>query len=221
VRDIDTIWGTFRCFDGDSVGNALAKGEFWDAHLQPFMHEAAGEGTALDIGAYIGFHSVYLSHLYPTVVAIEPQPASYLLLVENCRHTNVILLNLAAYSELILLETASTADVGWDPAHPTNAPAAPLRRSDSGKLAGRPLDDLYLKHVDFIKIDAQGCDLRALIGLEQTIARCRPLIVFEWEAQFAQWHGDSWADVERWAIDHQYRLERIVEGYSDHVARPL
>ena len=67
MRDLTTAWGTFRCFDGDAVGNALAEGRFWDAHLRPFMDEAATvyTGWAIDIGAYIGFHTVYLRASHP------------------------------------------------------------------------------------------------------------------------------------------------------------
>jgi FkbM family methyltransferase len=55
-----------------------------------------------------------------------------------------------------------------------------------------PLDTYawaFGSHVSLIKIDAQGCDGAAILGLSQTIQRDHPVVVFEWEADLAVPHG--------------------------------
>ena len=49
-----------------------------------------------------------------------------------------------------------------------------------------PLDKLTLDGVAFLKIDAQGADGAVLLGAMDTIARCRPWVVFEWERMLAK-----------------------------------
>ena len=41
------------------------------------------------------------------------------------------------------------------------------------------LDDLDLDEVDYIKMDCEGYEYRILQGAEQTICRCRPVVVVE------------------------------------------
>jgi hypothetical protein len=74
--------------------------------------------------------------------------------------------------------------------------------------------------VSLIKIDAQGCDLRVLRGLERTITRSRPLILWEFEEAAASWHGDRWDDYQRWFADHRYSIARVREDLWDYVATP-
>ena len=226
MRSIPTPWGPFLDFPDTIVGRTLAEGRFWDAHLRPAMLEAAttaGDGIALDIGAYNGFHTAYLAQHYRWVLAVEPQPESYQLLVANTRHLpNVLTYLCAGYSRAVNLGPAEGAACGWDPSDVRNAPSVPLVPQERGAIPGVPLDVLIPpeRRVAFVKIDAQGCDLQVLRGLSATIARCRPLIVFEWEEAYALWHGDRWADVERWAAEAGYRVERITPDFWDYVARP-
>jgi hypothetical protein len=78
--------------------------------------------------------------------------------------------------------------------------------------------------ISLIKIDAQGCDLRALVGLRETIERWHPPILFEWEANLAALHGDDWWDVGEFfgGISGKYKLiSQEPRGYANnYVAVP-
>jgi len=60
MRTVTGPWGSFRAWDHDILGNAIAKGEFWDQQIQPFIDEADSTGWALDLGANIGWFTVYM-----------------------------------------------------------------------------------------------------------------------------------------------------------------
>ncbi len=49
------------------------------------------------------------------------------------------------------------------------------------EVATRRLDDLICadEHIDFMKIDVEGAELQVLRGAVGTLARCRPVVVFE------------------------------------------
>src|SRR5690606_23000517 len=47
-------------------------------------------------------------------------------------------------------------------------------------------DVLDTKMINFIKIDVEGYEFFALTGLKETIARCKPIIVFEFDIAYQQ-----------------------------------
>jgi hypothetical protein len=49
----------------------------------------------------------------------------------------------------------------------------------NGNIEVRRLDDLGLERVNYIKMDCEGFEYRVLQGAEQTIRRCRPVVVVE------------------------------------------
>ncbi len=60
------------------------------------------------------------------------------------------------------------------------------------KVQATPIDQfqwLMGDAVSLVKIDCQGCDGAAIVGLGHTLRRYRPAVVFEWEAELAAHHG--------------------------------
>jgi len=93
-------------------------------------------------------------------------------------------------------------------------------------VPGFPVDTLLTKitphyRVTCIKVDCQGADLKALQGLQHTIDRDRPLIIFEYEMGASLWHSDTWQDYEEFFALHQYQITRIQRDLFDYVARPV
>lgn len=233
-QQVDTFQGPFWCWP-DIVRNALEKGEFWDQQIQPAIDEADRSGWALDLGANIGWFTVYMAKRFAQVIAVEAHPATYSLLQQNltaCGVSNVWTYQLAAYATTQLLHLATGEMLGWAVPHETDLDqtvgAASLafvpehRRLDGLTVQAHPIDHFVPTgaRVTCIKTDVQGCDLQALRGLSQTIARCRPLIIFEYEMGASQWHGDTWQDYLDFFIARDYAVQRIREDLWDYVARP-
>lgn len=225
--DLDTQLGQFRVYAEGTVTRALQAGQWWDAHLKPHIDEASDRGgDAVDVGAHVGWFTRYLAQRFRAVYACEPWPASFALLQHNLRmaggrgvYDDAQLWPVAAYNQQCAL--------GFSPANDlTDAGTfafCPLPGAPSGMVVGLALD-AYLPAdapVSLIKCDAQGADLRALQGMEKTIRRCRPLILFEWEEAMARVQDSTWDDYLAFFDRLGYQEpERVSPGFWDYCARP-
>jgi FkbM family methyltransferase len=198
---VDTPFGKFLIDPQDIIGSTLKAGTLWDGpgFLQPLADEYGELGTRgvtiLDIGANIGSFSVWLArHGAWRVIAVEPIPETMRYLKANLDLNKdvcadrVIPLEVAAYSRDIPLfaPPLDRGNIGGTAVNPTTETLG------GSRVQGHCLDHwshLFGDRVSLIKVDAQGCDLAALMGLEATITRHHPAIVFEWEAGLAQAHG--------------------------------
>jgi hypothetical protein len=90
----------------------------------------------------------------------------------------------------------------------TFVPARALERPafcQRQRLQLRRLDDLDLPAgCAVIKIDTDGYDLKVLKGAEGFINASRPVIFGEFSAHCMQWHGETAADVEVFALAQRY-----------------
>ncbi len=223
---VQTPFGKFLVNPKDCVGTTLKAGTLWDGpgFLQVIAEEHGGFGqrgsTILDIGANIGSFSVYCAGRGAwRVVAVEPVEPTMRYLKANldlnraaCAHV-VIPLQIAAYDR--------RARLTWQSFDPDNLGATPLVRMEEGPIRGEPLDTyrwLYGDRVSLIKVDAQGCDGAALFGLQQTIARDKPAIVFEWEADLAASHGCEFGDLCAMLSDHDYSIESWPSQPNNYLA---
>ena len=234
IQLIPTVLGKFWCYE-DTVGSALASGAWWDQQIQPFLDEADPNGWAIDLGAHIGWFTVYLARRFQGVVAVEAHPQTYWMLRRNVTMNvdgrRARLHNVGAFDRETPLTLAPAAAVGWPIPYQTTLegcphPASIAYQAGLGRLGepwiwGTPVDALVQlnQRVTLIKVDVQGCDLRALVGLTRTIDRWRPLIVFEYES-ISQLHGDTWQDYLDFFAARTYTVERIREDLWDYVARP-
>lgn len=211
---VQTPFGAFLIAKGDLIGETLRAGTLWDGpgFLQVIAQEHGCLGdwgtTILDVGANIGSFSVWLAaHGAWRVVAVEPVPE-----VMRYLKANLDLNKATCADRVIPIEVAAYADtcrLGYPTRDEGNLGGTALTPG-RGTVQAYPLDRfswLCGRRVSLIKIDAQGCDGAAIVGLDQVIARDHPAIVFEWEADLAIPHGYTLMEVVR-------RLE--LEGYHVH-----
>jgi FkbM family methyltransferase len=129
-------------------------------------------GTALDIGANVGLWGRDLVDNFAKVVAFEPVAIFRECLEKNVVGDNFFISPLAlgdhdTQATMIITE-GNTGHSHLDPA-----------TLGTGDVQVVKLDNLNMENVDYIKIDCEGYEYRVLQGAEQTVKRCRPIIVVE------------------------------------------
>lgn len=178
-----------------------------------FLHDfLRKEMVLLDVGANIGEYSVFAAKRLTKgkVVAFEPVPALRQILHENIemnQFANVIVnpfgLSDASGSFPIYFvgENENEGQATFFPGEIQN------QRSVNAEL--KKLDDewgqLSLNRLDFIKMDIEGSELRALLGARNVITRFRPFIMLEISEVTYRSAGYSLEDVSDYFKAINYR----------------
>ena len=148
-----------------------------DQNTLPFILPLIKEGdSVIDAGAFIGDHTIAYSKAVGekgVVHAFEPNPIAY-----QCMHHN-----LESCRNVILHDVGLSDANGSMPLSGNNGNYAGAYAGEHMKIADVPvqtLDDwFYQAHIDFIKFDIEGCEVKALIGAQNLIRRCHPTMVIE------------------------------------------
>lgn len=164
----------------------------WEREMVSVMEDILeltdpGGGVVVDIGANVGTHSIYMSDHAATVHAVEPWPT--------------VLDRMSAMLEKSSIDNVVIHPVGFAPEEGTMPftipPADNLgmgsfsnSMAEHRKLGKETLElplvvaDEYLArkavdHVDMVKIDIEGYEKGALLGMAKTLERDRPVIIIE------------------------------------------
>ena len=142
------------------VSKALTTRGNWEEETEEIMKKEIKEGDiVVDIGASIGYFTLLMSKLVGasgTVYSFEPTPNQFVYLQHNIKQNGfedrVKVFNIAANDQQGVLSIQCNA-------------------CSPNLVSGWALDDILPKKVDFIKIDIDGSEPRALKGLIKTIER--------------------------------------------------
>jgi FkbM family methyltransferase len=150
-----------------------------EPELKRLREIALGVDVAVDVGAWWGPWTYWLSRLASEVVSIEPNPhlAAFL---ERVRPHNGRILNVA------LSDRVGMGSLWLPPRGLGSEGVASLDHSSGAddieiSVHTIRLDDLELERVGFVKIDVEGHELRVLRGATETVRRCRPTLMVEIE----------------------------------------
>jgi FkbM family methyltransferase len=232
--------GIFLLKSGDLISDSVLEQHAWDEHIIDALEGAlkGRNGLAVDVGAHIGLLTVALAGRFQRVLSFEPNGFNYRLLTANVALNglrNVECVNGLLYSECVELslgkseeqeiELSLTPDGSFDGTASSNLGAYKFTSNGTGiyRHQARTLDSYNLHDVAFIKIDVQGADGEVLAGAAETIRRCRPVIVFEWEEELSKSYRVSLADVRRQLEAEGYSLE-VLKAHNgkqqDYLAVP-
>ncbi|MFN8625558.1 MAG: FkbM family methyltransferase [Candidatus Binatia bacterium] len=181
-------------------------------------------GVALDVGANVGWHTLLMARLVGAsgrVLAAEPNPSVRLKLAQNLNlnrlgHVDVIPFAMADSEGTVDFygpdaEDASSGD-GHVVAHTVDSQEKILR------VETRCVDAIVpaakLDRVDLIKIDVEGFEWPVLKGAKETIARFRPHVVFEYNAEYASRGGGTVPQLAEFFRKHGYRLFAIGRNWA-------
>lgn len=164
-------------------------------HVHPGMN-------VLDAGAHVGYFSLLFSELVGPkgkVFAFEPHPETYHLLVKNIgfnKYSNIIPVKNALSDEN---EEIEFFEVNFTGAHSVYDVSKYLFETDPERYTFKKkltvdavtLDDFLAKRgnpeINFIKVDIEGAEPRALAGMKKTIARSKNLkMIVEFNAATLQ-----------------------------------
>lgn len=148
------------------------------AHLNQFCRVA---GTAVDIGANVGFYTYPLSKCCRRVHAFEIN-GEITGWIQQYNPGNIELVNCGLSStvgiaKLYLPVTQGLTLVGYGTLHRNILPEADAYVEKECRIA--LLDDFGITGVDFIKIDVEGHEMEVLKGAAKTIEQSRPIILIE------------------------------------------
>ena len=178
--------------------------------------------VVLDIGAHSGYFSALFSGLVgPSgrVLAFEPHPATYDLLCHNlavwgCRNTTAVQKAISGNSgegQFFEMTSPGTHSLFNVSEHSWFQMRRELRVECT--TVDRALAEFGVTTVDFIKMDIEGAESRALTGMSETIARSRQLmLVLEFNEQTLAAAGKSPEEFIRQVKDLGFNLKVIEHG---------
>lgn len=146
--------------------------------------------VALQAGGCVGLYPVILAEQFANVYTWEPWPANYRLLCENTRGPiNITRMNFALSDSSALWSMMS---------HGGNCGSAHLLKQTNGDVKCHRLDGYGFRDVDLLQLDVEGHELNVLLGAEETLDRCKPVVMLEEYGQHALRYGNQPEDARKW-----------------------
>ena len=150
----------------DGIYGSLLKAHFYEEAFLRYIQSLELAGTYLDIGAYIGTHTVFFAMMCPAtrVHSFEPQPSFFSRLVANVEMNG--LSDRVVTHQLALSECSDQR----------------IRLSFEGEtsdVATRRLDDVVTEPVALVKMDVEGMEPLVLAGGRRLLRRDHPVIFTE------------------------------------------
>lgn len=155
----------------------------FDHLLKPRQAEFAG-GVALDIGANIGNHSVFMARYFARVLSVEPNPTALALLrcnllLAGAHHVQVLPVGLADAPGTLEFRQNESGNLGGSGFAFTGLQAGHAITCDVVRGDDLFTPELLGGPLRLVKIDIEGAELAALKGLAATLEREQPLVLFE------------------------------------------
>jgi FkbM family methyltransferase len=183
-------------------------------------------GVAVDVGANVGWHTLLMASLVGVsgrVLAIEPNPALQLrlhdhLYLNRLGHVEVISSVAADREEMMEFYAPGLNDRNSGNGHVIERPPGD---AETIRVAARRLDTIIAtakcERLDLIKIDVEGFEWRVLRGGDDSIAKFRPHIVFEYNAEYSSRGGGTPELLTDFFQMHRYRLFAIGPNWAEAI----
>jgi FkbM family methyltransferase len=180
---------TLNAFDGDSITKEVQKKGEYDSNTLDSLSEiltSIQPNISLDVGANIGNHALLIAKHSKKVISFEPVNFVFDVLQSNIEQndaSNITAVNfgLSDRSATLKIYIPNNGNLG---SSSIEANAGAGEQLMIHTVTG---DDYLKQHfndqqIDFIKMDVEGHEAMALIGLKQTITQYQPLMLLEWKS---------------------------------------
>lgn len=144
----------------------------WHEYL---INPPAPPRTIVDAGANTGLTSVYFANLWPDakIIAIEPEPGNFAMLLENTKHyPNITPVMAAVWKEpaMLALFDPGKGDMMFQ-----------THTSSDGKTRGMTIPEIMKQHnmnrIDLLKMDIEGAELEVFEGWRDWIDNIGSIII--------------------------------------------
>lgn len=180
----------------DKAGELVdGKGTYQIKKLRAALSYCKSFRTAVDAGAHCGLWSMQLAKRFQKIEAFEPVAEHRACFEENLQGNMMPPSVLFADPRAVLLKgvrlhpcaLGDHEDMIRITTEPTSS--GDSRVDGKGDIPMHTLDSFGLRDVDFIKIDTEGFELFVIEGAEETIKRCRPVMVVEQKGHGMKYFG--------------------------------
>lgn len=164
---------TLEVDPADHIGGIIATGDFYERDLLADAASRVHGGAAVDVGAHIGNHALFLAARGLAVTALEPYRPNLDRLMRNIAlNTHLRPVQPEALAAGRRCGTGSVV-----PPRPGNSGTARIVPGD--EVTVTTIDSLWLSDVTLIKVDVEGSAADVLAGAAHTLARDRPVVYAE------------------------------------------
>lgn len=149
----------------------IIKGDWLNECKNKYFKYVNEKDVMITCGAHVGMYTKFYAKQFKTVYAFEPDPFHFFCLVNNVKEENVIKLQAAVGNEKKLIKLYQSGPNG----HLCYA----VDENSVGIIPVLKIDDLNLPVCNLIQMDVENYEYQALLGAEETIKRCSPVIIAE------------------------------------------
>lgn len=171
---------------GDAVSDRIRSEGIYERDMLEFLRDrlldlrASRTQVAIDVGANIGNHSLFLSDLFARIIAFEPNPLARAILQINLEMNGASNVEVRSIG---LSDRAGKATLSFDLGNLGGASVVGVRSGSGGRreielAVGDDVIDPSAA-VGLIKVDVEGAEEAVLKGLERTLRTHRPIVMIE------------------------------------------
>lgn len=170
--------------------------------MEPALEHCKGFDVVVQAGGNCGVWPLWLSERFKAVYTFEPDPLNFYCLSRNCAKPNIIKMQAALGDKTGFIDLArERRNIG---AHYIDG---------EGLIPTLCIDSLGLEACDYICLDIEGYELKALHGAKNTIEKYSPVIQVE-DKGLSDKYGSFKGDIENWLIS-EYDYEVIARPHRD------
>lgn len=185
------------------VNEIKVDGSYQIENLKAALLYVRNWDCAIDGGAHIGTWSTVMSVRFEHVIAVEPSPDTREALAWNLSEAGCANVEI---KEVALGEAPGLVEMQLDADQAQKANTGARFVTPGGSIPVETIDSWNLPSLGFLKLDVEGSEYAALRGSQDTLRRCRPVILFENKWLWTHHYGIPKEAVAKFLSGQGYRL---------------